>query len=48
MQNTLDGILEKTTLRDLLRSEPDMEEFLKTLPFQAEATALAEARVNGH
>jgi DNA-binding IscR family transcriptional regulator len=55
VQNTLDGILEKTTLRDLLRPEPDMREFLKTLPFQAEAQAGqaeavavgAEARVNG-
>ena len=47
VQNTLDGILEKTTLRDLLRSEPEMLEFLKTLPFQAEAAVLAETRVNG-
>ncbi len=48
IQNTLDGILEKTTLRDLLKSEPDMREFLKTLPFQAEAATIeAEARVNG-
>jgi len=47
VQNTLDGILEKTTLRDLLKSEPEMRDFLKTLPFQAETAELAEAHVNG-
>jgi hypothetical protein len=30
----LDGILQKTTLRDLLKPEPEMVDFLKTLTTQ--------------
>ena len=47
VQTALDGILEKTSLRDLLKSEPDMREFLKTLPFQAGTPELVESRSNG-
>ena len=42
VQQALDSILQKTSLRDLLKPEPEMIEFLKTLPFQPEsATAMA-------
>jgi Rrf2 family protein len=34
VQQALDGILEKTTLRDLLQPEPEMTEFLKSLAYQ--------------
>ncbi len=31
VQQALDGILQRTTLHDLLKEEPDMTDFLKTL-----------------
>lgn len=49
VQQALDGILEKTTLRDLLKPEPEMTDFLKSLTFAPEPKAeLAEMRVNGY
>jgi DNA-binding IscR family transcriptional regulator len=34
VQQALDGILERTTLRDLLKPEPEMTDFLKSLVTQ--------------
>jgi Rrf2 family protein len=49
VQQALDGILERTTLRDLLKPEPEMIEFLATLPGHAEReTELAEARTTSY
>jgi Rrf2 family protein len=36
VQQALDGILEKTTLRDLLKPEPDMTEFLRSLAIHSQ------------
>jgi len=49
VQKSLDSILTKTTLRDLLRNETEMQAFLLewTTPRQLESAA-SPARVNGH
>jgi Rrf2 family protein len=48
VQDALSGILEKTTLRDLLQPEAEMREFLHTLPHRGQGElAAAGARVNG-
>jgi Rrf2 family protein len=48
VQEALDGILQKTTLRDLLKSEPEMTDFLKTLIAQPHLESEpAGVRVNG-
>jgi Rrf2 family iron-sulfur cluster assembly transcriptional regulator len=49
VQKSLDALLTKTTLRDLLRNEGEMQAFLleRTTPPPAEAIA-PPARVNGH
>ena len=48
IQKTLDSVLTKTTLRDLLRDETDMKAFLadRTAPCQA-VSGVPPARVNG-
>ena len=48
VQQALDGILERTTLRDLLKPEPEMTDFLKSLtsPRQLESEPVAVG-VNG-
>ncbi|MDR3719039.1 MAG: Rrf2 family transcriptional regulator [Bryobacteraceae bacterium] len=49
VQQALDGILEKTTLRDLLKPEPEMTDFLKSLTFQSEPVEEPVAsHVNGY
>ena len=49
VQRSLDSLLTKTTLRDLLRNESDMHAFLleRAAPLAADVTAVPE-RVNGH
>jgi DNA-binding IscR family transcriptional regulator len=48
VQQALDGILEKTTLRDLLKEEPEMKEFLNGLRYQPASPAeVAASQVNG-
>lgn len=46
IQKTLDAILTKTTLRDLLRNEQEMSAYLRDLTAGRETTA--PARVNGY
>jgi Rrf2 family iron-sulfur cluster assembly transcriptional regulator len=49
VQQALDGILQKTTLNDLLKPEPEMTDFLKTLVSQPHTESQpAQARVNGY
>jgi Rrf2 family protein len=48
VQHALDAILEKTTLRDLLRPEPEMVDFLDSLSMPAaRQPEYVEARTNG-
>jgi Rrf2 family protein len=48
VQQSLDAILERTTLRDLLKPEPEMTDFLKSLAAQPQIEhGPVEARVNG-
>jgi Rrf2 family protein len=48
VQHALDGILEKTTLSDLLKAEPEMTDFLKSLTIQSlPESNPAEVHVNG-
>ena len=44
VQEALDGILERTTLRDLLRPEQEMAEFLAALPLRGAESELAGSR----
>jgi DNA-binding IscR family transcriptional regulator len=49
VQQALDGILEKTTLNDLLKPEPEMTDFLKSLVTQPQHESEAVvAHVNGY
>ena len=48
VQQSLDAILERTTLRDLLKPEPEMTDFLKSLAGQPQIEhGPVETRVNG-
>jgi Rrf2 family iron-sulfur cluster assembly transcriptional regulator len=47
VQRALDGILMKTSLKDLLRTESDMTEFLRQRLPAAAMEATAQTRVNG-
>lgn len=48
VQQSLDAILERTTLRDLLKPEPEMTDFLKSLAGRPQIEhGAVEARVNG-
>lgn len=48
VQHALDGIIEKTTLRDLLKPEPEMTDFLNSLTFAPEPKVeIVEMHLNG-
>lgn len=47
VQKTLDSILTKTTLRDLLKTEPEMQSFLREMVAGRAPAPLEQPRING-